>query len=46
MRVSLTVQRLIDGGVEERDEAVVSVIRGSVVLDDDAVRLTIAPPEE
>lgn len=46
MRVSLTVQRLIDGVVEERDEAVVSVIRGSVVLDDDAVRLTIAPPEE
>ncbi len=46
MRVSLTVQRLIDGVVEERDEAIVSVIRGSVVLDDEAVRLTIAPPEQ
>lgn len=46
MRISLTVQRLSDGVIEERDEAVVARISGSLVLDDDAVRLTIAPPEE
>lgn len=46
VRVQLTVQRLIDGVVEERDEAVVAVIRGSVVLGDDGVTVTIDPPEQ
>lgn len=46
MRVRLEVQRLIDGVVEERDEAVVAVITGTVRIGDDEVELAFAPPEE
>lgn len=46
VRVALRVQRLIDGVVLDRDEAVVAVIRGSVALDDDGATLTIDPPPE
>lgn len=44
VRVELSVQRLIDGVVEERDEAVVASIRGTVVLGDAGPRLTIEGP--
>lgn len=46
VRVALTVQRLIDGVVLDRDEAVVAVIRGSVALGVDGATLTIDPPQE
>ncbi|MBA8848504.1 hypothetical protein [Microcella alkalica] len=46
VRVALRVQRLIDGKIEDRDEAAVAVVRGSVALDDEGATITIAPPED
>lgn len=46
VRVALRMQRLIDGVVLDRDEAVVAVIRGSVALGDGGATLTIDPPPE
>lgn len=46
VRVALRVQRLIDGVIEDRDEAAVAIVRGTVVLDDEGVTITIAPPED
>ncbi|KQV25878.1 hypothetical protein [Yonghaparkia sp. Root332] len=46
VRVALRVQRLIDGVIEERDEAVVAVVRGAVAVDDEGLTITIAPPED
>ena len=46
VRVALRVQRLIDGVVEDRDEAAVAVVHGTVALDDEGVTIAIAPPED
>lgn len=44
VRLTVTLQRLFDGLIVERDEQVGFVVRGDVVLDSDGPTLTIYPP--
>lgn len=45
VQLTVSVQRLFDGEIVDRDEPIGFVVRGQVVLDDDAPVLTIYPPE-